>query len=128
MVSFTIGGVPLTDDGLHKAGSKLKTKAAEPWAVIFTETDPPYGGFFIDGRPQILFERHVFQRLTGKRFDAANPDVSGDSGRPYGASGGHQLIGWRRHSSWIPPPRYKSASLGDWSDSRRRLHGGRVRQ
>jgi hypothetical protein len=112
MVSFNIGGAPLTDDGLHKACGKLKTKAAELWAVIFTETDPPYGGFFIDARPQILFERHVFQRLTGKRFDATNPEVSGDSGRPYGASGGHQFDRLAEALRLDPTAALQSASWG----------------
>jgi hypothetical protein len=77
MVSYTIGGTPLTEDGLHGACEKLNTGAPELWAVIFTETDPPYGGFFTDAYPQILFERHVFQKLTGKQYDAAHPEVSG---------------------------------------------------
>lgn len=111
-VSFNIGGVPLTDAGLQAACAKLKTKAAELWAVIFTETDPPYGGFFTDGRPQILFERHVFQRLTGKRFDATNPDVSGDTGRPYGPSGSHQYDRLSEALGLDPTAALQSASWG----------------
>jgi hypothetical protein len=112
MVSFDIGGIPLTDDGLHNACAKLKTKAAELWAVIFTETDPPYSGFFVDARPQILFERQVFQRLTGKRFDAANPEVSGGSGRPYGASGAHQYDRLAQAIKLDPTAALQSASWG----------------
>jgi hypothetical protein len=112
MVSFDIGGIPLTEDGLHNACAKLKTKAAELWAVIFTETDPPYGGFFVDARPQILFERHIFQRLTGKRFDATNPEVSGDAGRPYGAGGGHQYERLAKAVKLDPTAALQSASWG----------------
>jgi len=111
-VSFEVGGAPLTDGGLQAACSKLKTKAAELWAVIFTETDPPYGGFFVDARPQILFERHVFQRLTGKRFDASNPEVSGDSGHPYGASGSHQYDRLSEALKLDPTAALQSASWG----------------
>ena len=112
MVSFNIGGAPLTDDGLQTACGKLKVKAAELWAVIFTETDPPYGGFFVDARPQILFERHVFQRLTGKRFDATHPEVSGDSGRPYGAAGDYQYKRLAEALKLDPTAALQSASWG----------------
>ncbi len=33
-------------------------------------------GFLSDGRPKILFEAHVFSRLTGHRFDASHPLIS----------------------------------------------------
>jgi hypothetical protein len=112
VVSFDIGGVPLTDEGLHNACAKLKTKAPELWAVIFTETDPPYGGFFVDARPQILFERHVFQKLTGKRFDATHPEVSGDSGRPYGPGGAHQFDRLTEAIKLDPTAALQSASWG----------------
>jgi hypothetical protein len=90
MISFNVSGTPLTADGLHSACGKLSTNAPELWAVIFTETDPPYGGFFMDARPQILFERRVFHNHTGGRYDATDPDVSGLNGYPYGAGGAHQ--------------------------------------
>ncbi|HET6942978.1 MAG TPA: N-acetylmuramidase domain-containing protein [Sphingomicrobium sp.] len=35
-----------------------------------------HGGFYPDGRPKILFERHYFSRLTGGRYDAGNTDIS----------------------------------------------------
>jgi hypothetical protein len=112
MVSYTIGGTPLTEDGLHGACEKLNTGAPELWAVIFTETDPPYGGFFTDAYPQILFERHVFQKLTGKQYDAAHPEVSGDSGRPYGASGAHQFARLSEALKLDPTAALQSASWG----------------
>ena len=34
------------------------------------------GSFDASGRPIILFERHIFSRRTGGRFDASNPNVS----------------------------------------------------
>lgn len=43
--------------------------------------------FLPSGRPPILFERHIFHRLTGGRFDAAAPEVSDASPGGYGAGG-----------------------------------------
>jgi hypothetical protein len=44
------------------------------WSLITVETRGC--GFFADRRPQILFERHIFSKRTGGRFDAADPDIS----------------------------------------------------
>ena len=33
-------------------------------------------GYLPDGRPKILFEAHIFSRLTGHRFDASHPGIS----------------------------------------------------
>jgi hypothetical protein len=43
-------------------------------------------GFLKDRRPQILFERHIFRRLTGGKFDAGASDISNKS--PGGYVGG----------------------------------------
>jgi N-acetylmuramidase/Putative peptidoglycan binding domain len=89
-VVFQGGGLPLTDDALAAAAQKLGCGVAEIWAIAFTETDPPYGGFLVDKRPQILFERHIFSRLTDGRFDAVNPNISNPRPGGYGAGGAHQ--------------------------------------
>ena len=33
-------------------------------------------GFLPDGRPKILFEAHIFSRLTGHKFDRSHPAIS----------------------------------------------------
>ena len=86
----TGAGLPLIQAGLQNVCQQLGVKAAEIWAIIFTETDPPYGGFWGDGRPQILFERHIFSRLTNHRFDQTHPSISSPTPGGYGASGAHQ--------------------------------------
>lgn len=83
-------GLPLSTGGLVNACQQLGVKAPELWALIFTETDPPYGGFWSDRRPQILYEQHVFHRLTGGRFDQTDPQISSSQAGNYGASGAHQ--------------------------------------
>ncbi len=45
----------------------------ELWAVLSVETSGC--GYLPDKRPKILFERRVFSRLTGHRFDADDPDM-----------------------------------------------------
>lgn len=52
--------------------------APELWAVIGVETSGC--GYFDDRRPQILYERHIFYRLTQGRFpvsDINSPDAGG---------------------------------------------------
>jgi len=63
-------------------------KAAELWAVLTVETSGC--GFLPDRRPKILFERHIFSRETGSRFDASNPDISNGTPGGYGAAGANQ--------------------------------------
>jgi hypothetical protein len=89
-LNFRGAATPLTQAGLAKVCNQLGVKAAEAWAVVFTETDPPNGGYFQSGKPQILYEQHVFHRLTGGKYDASHPDISSPHPGNYGASGEHQ--------------------------------------
>lgn len=41
-------------------------------------------GFHFDGQPVILFERHVFSRLTKGKFDKTHPKISNPSPGGYG--------------------------------------------
>src|SRR5689334_9469520 len=81
-------GTPLTQDGLDRSAQLIGVNVPTLWAVIFTETSGC--GFFGDRRPKILFERHIFHRLTGGRFDADDPDISQPTPGGYGPSGAHQ--------------------------------------
>lgn len=62
--------------------------AAELWSVLTVETSGC--GFLPDRRPKILFERHIFRRETGGRFDASNPEISNRTPGGYGALGAYQ--------------------------------------
>jgi hypothetical protein len=57
----------LSEEGISGAAQSLSVNAQEIWAVLFVETSGC--GFLPDRRPQILFERHIFHRLTKGRFD-----------------------------------------------------------
>lgn len=87
---FKGDGSPLTQKILSTVAEKLGCGVAEIWAIAFTETDPPYGGCNADKRPQILFERHIFHKLTGGRFDSLNPNISNPTLGGYGPGGAHQ--------------------------------------
>lgn len=77
----------LSSEGLAEAAGKLGVFAAEIWTVLAVETSGC--GYLSDRRPQILFERHIFHRLTQGRFDA-NGEISNPSAGGYGPSGPHQ--------------------------------------
>jgi hypothetical protein len=76
----------LSTDGLAAASERLAIGTAEIWTVLTVETNGC--GFMADRRPPILFERHIFSRLTGGRFDGS--DVSDPRAGGYCATGAHQ--------------------------------------
>ena len=110
--SFVGAGAPLTEAGLAAAAQKLGANLASIWAITFTETDPPYGGFYNDKRPQILFERHIFSKLTKGRFDAGYPDISNPVPGGYGAGGANQYDRLSRAMSLDESAALQSASWG----------------
>lgn len=66
--------VPLRDADYARAARDLGCSVAALRAVASVESAG--GGFLPDGRPKILFERHVFHRRTKGRFSAAHPNIS----------------------------------------------------
>lgn len=78
-------GRPLTGAGIQAACDALGVTAPSVWAVLSIETRGV--GFLRSRRPRVLFERHVFHRLTAGRFDLVRPDLSSpQSGAYAGAS------------------------------------------
>jgi hypothetical protein len=88
MLDFSGAGNPLTNDGLQSAEVRTGVGLAEIWSILSVETSGC--GFFSDRRPKILFERHIFSRLTNGRHDEEQPDISGPIAGGYGPSGAHQ--------------------------------------
>jgi hypothetical protein len=76
----------LSSDGLARVSSNLGVHAPEIWTVLAVETSGC--GFLPDRRPQILYERHIFHRLTGGRFD--DGDISDEDPGGYGPRGAQQ--------------------------------------
>lgn len=64
---FQGNAAALSIDGLTKVAGDLAVYAAEIWAILAVETSGC--GYLPDRRPQILFERHIFHRLTNGEFD-----------------------------------------------------------
>lgn len=77
---------PLSNAGLANVASLLGVYAAEIWTVLAVETS--CCGYLEDRRPQILFERHIFHRLTNGRFD--DGDISDAAQGGYGPPGANQ--------------------------------------
>jgi hypothetical protein len=67
-------GALLAGSDIERGAARLGISTAALRAVIAVETA---GGGFIDGElPKILFEGHVFHRLTDGAFDDRRPDLS----------------------------------------------------
>lgn len=60
--------------GIARTAKKLGVDEATVLAVAEVESNG--SGFLPDGRPKILFERHIFARLSSHKHDSTNPDIS----------------------------------------------------
>lgn len=83
---FQGNAAALSSDGLAHVCAGLGVHAAEIWTVLAVETSGC--GFWADRRPQILFERHIFHRLTKGQHD--DGDISHPNPGGYGRRGAHQ--------------------------------------
>lgn len=79
---------PLSAAGIQNALTTLGIDEPTLWAMLHVESSQL--GYLTDRRPQILFERHIFSRLTGGAWDATHPDISNPVPGGYGASGAAQ--------------------------------------
>ena len=98
----------LTPEGFANVADLLSVKAPEIWAVLAVETSGC--GFLPDRRPVILFERHIFHRLTGGQFD--DGDISDLHAGGYGPGGAHQFDRLNRALKKDRIAALKSASWG----------------
>jgi len=80
-MEFHSQGRPFDKDGMTRACDALGVGLSELWTVLAVETKG--FGFLVDRRPQILFERHIFHKLTQGRHDAGNGDVSNQESGGY---------------------------------------------
>lgn len=72
----------LTEKDIARAAATLKTGIAEIKTV--REVESRGEGFQSDGRPTILFERHIFHKYTKGRFAKSHPDLSNPVAGGYG--------------------------------------------
>jgi len=109
-VSEFVGSAePLSAATFSDVTSRLGVEPAAIWAVLAVETSGC--GFLPDRRPKILFERHVFHRQTGGRFDDEAPDISNSQSGGYGPEGVHQ---YDRLARAIPLDRAGALKSSSW--------------
>lgn len=106
---FKKQGLPMTSAGMNRVCDLLEVGEPEVWAALTVETRG--FGFLRDRRPQILFERHIFSRQTGRRFDAEHPDISNRSPGGY-LGGGREYDRLERAMALDQEAALKSASWG----------------
>ena len=101
----------LTDADLQNAAAKLNCERAVIDAVC--EVESGGSAFLNDGRPKILYEAHVFGRLTGGRWSRSHPNISAPSWDRslYGSSGAHQYD--RLHEA-IELDRFAALQSASW--------------
>ena len=89
-MEFAGAATPLAAGDVVALAVRLRCEPAAVWAVCDVESAG--GGFLPDKRPKILYEAHIFGRLTRHRWDATHPNVSAPSWNRalYGAPGAHQ--------------------------------------
>jgi hypothetical protein len=87
-MSFDISGAPLSQDEFNETIESASIEPPALWAIISVETSG--SGFFDDKRPKILFERHVFSRITKHVWDNEHSEISSPTPGGYGASGENQ--------------------------------------
>lgn len=107
MPEFTGPATRFSPDAIQNAADDIGCDVAAVKAVIDVESR---GGFLPDTRPRILFERHVFSKRTGGRFDQSHPEIS--SREPGGYKGG--AAEYDRLGQAIPLDRKAALESASW--------------
>lgn len=107
-ISFPGKSQALSQAGLRGSAQSVAVEPAALWTVLAVETSGC--GFIADRRPQILYERHIFHRLTGGRFD--DGDISSPDPGGYGPAGAHQYDRLNRAIALDRTAALQSASWG----------------
>lgn len=89
-MEFVGAATRLAESDIVAEAAELRCEAAALWAVCDVESAG--AGFLPDGRPKILFEAHIFGRLTQHRWDKIHPNLSAARWNRslYGTAGAHQ--------------------------------------
>ena len=99
----------LTNNDFCRSSKRLKCAPAAVKAVSFVESRGE--GFYSDGFPVILFERHIFRKYTQGRYNRTHPHLSGPAGN-YGAAGQNQRNKFNEAFALNPDAAMKSCSWG----------------
>ena len=107
-MNFQGAGAPATREGILAVLDALNVKLPQLLAVVTVETSGC--GCFADRRPAILFERHVFSKQTGGKFDARRPDISNST--PGGYS--HGTAEYKRLADAVQLDRTAALKSASW--------------
>ena len=99
----------LTDEDIRSAAKRYGINYAALRAII--EVESRGTGFLADGRPAILFERHIFYYETEKPVSKTEPDISNPNPGGYSSSTG-EWDRFNRAAKWDRPAAIRSASWG----------------
>jgi hypothetical protein len=121
MPSITPGaGLALSTAGLNSTMKRLGVDLPTVWALLGVETSGC--GYLPDRRPVILYERHLFHRLTNGAFD--DGDISSKEPGGYGRLGPSQYLRLERAIALDREAALKSTSWGlgqvlgsNWEDA-----------
>ena len=100
----------LTDADYCRAAKTLRCDVSTIKAVA--EVESRGEGFYEDGFPVILFERHKFHKFTNGRFDSDYPEISNPVAGGYGAGGANQRRKFSLAFGLDPIAAMKSCSWG----------------
>jgi hypothetical protein len=102
---------PLTRADFETVAGRLGCEWEAAAAVAEVESGP-LGGFTAEGRPVILFERHLFSRKTNSAYDASHPSVSNRTPGGYPRTQAERWAQLELAYSLDPEAALQSASYG----------------
>lgn len=99
----------LSNTDFCRAAKRLRCEVAAIKSVAHVESRGE--GFYADGFPVILFERHIFRKYTQGRYNRTHPHLSGPAGN-YGAAGQNQRNKFNEAFALNPDAAMKACSWG----------------
>jgi peptidoglycan hydrolase-like protein with peptidoglycan-binding domain len=101
---------PPTEEEYRAIARRLKIDG--PTLMAVRDVEIPTAGFDRNGRPLILFERHIFSRKTERRFDLSHPKISNPVPGGYGPAGAYQWERLKEAYALDPDAAYEATSWG----------------
>lgn len=102
---------PLRRADFEEVAARLSCEWEAVAAVAEVESGP-LGGFGQDGRPIILFERHLFSRKTNSQYDTSHPTISNRTPGGYPRTQAERWTQLEQAYALAPEEALQSASYG----------------
>jgi hypothetical protein len=102
---------PLRRADFEEVAGRLGCEWEAAAAVAEVESGP-LGGFGQDGRPVILFERHLFSRKTNSQYDGSHPSISNRTPGGYPRTQAERWTQLEQAYALDPEAALQSASYG----------------